>query len=226
MTNINDSKDNTSGIRFDLQFFAEGDPAPEPGPESSNTMMTDPIPAPKPEPETTPEPAKVTDPNPNPNPEPKPDEKPVGAPGKYEAFKIPEGWKFDESVNGVFKELNLTQEQAQKLVDYDVKRQEQFKKVQQDNFSDVMNKWRGEIETTYGNKLPEETANVARFIDQIGGEKKAEIREWLDNSGAGNNPLLFGLFATAGKMLAEDKFIEGKPANSTKSAAEVLYGSK
>jgi len=57
----------------------------------------------------------------------KPD-KPEGAPEKYEAFKVPEGVTIDETAATEFgalaKELNLTQENAQKLVDYQIKFQQ------------------------------------------------------------------------------------------------------
>src|SRR5262245_3138783 len=50
---------------------------------------------------------------------------PEGAPEKYEAFKLPEGYEFDKdsltSAQALFKELNLPQASAQKLVDMYVK---------------------------------------------------------------------------------------------------------
>ena len=56
--------------------------------------------------------------------EPKPeDKKPdaAGVPEKYADFKVPDGFKFDEKAlteaTAAFKELGLSQEKAQKLVD-------------------------------------------------------------------------------------------------------------
>src|SRR5262245_66464568 len=81
---------------------------------------------------------KETTPTETPKQEAKPDDKtssllnkdrekdtPSGAPEKYEAFKVPEGHEINEDtakeVGALFKELNLTQGQGQKLVDYWVK---------------------------------------------------------------------------------------------------------
>ncbi len=56
------------------------------------------------------------------------EEKPAGAPEQYEAFKVPEGVTIDETAATEFgtlaRELNLTQENAQKLVDYQIKFQQ------------------------------------------------------------------------------------------------------
>src|SRR5258705_2652378 len=47
---------------------------------------------------------------------------PTGAPEKYGDWKLPEGYALDTGVSEdgskLFKELNLTQDQAQKLVDF------------------------------------------------------------------------------------------------------------
>src|SRR6266852_5763511 len=52
--------------------------------------------------------------------EPKKEEPVIGAPEKYADFRVPEGFKFDPEAlteaQATFKELGLTQDQAQKLV--------------------------------------------------------------------------------------------------------------
>jgi hypothetical protein len=56
---------------------------------------------------------------------PKEEAQPVGAPEKYEDFKLPEGMpvnkEMTEGFKSVAKKLNLTQSQAQDLVDFSAK---------------------------------------------------------------------------------------------------------
>src|SRR5262245_3839641 len=52
----------------------------------------------------------------------KSDEPPTGAPAEYTSFKVPDGYELDTAVAAeagkIFKEMNLNQDQAQKLVDF------------------------------------------------------------------------------------------------------------
>src|SRR5262245_53151779 len=93
----------------------------------------------QPSPPTTPTPPPSPPPTTPPEPKEEPGEKqsllnekpPVVAPEKYEDFKVPEGYTLDGEVgkeaSAMFKELNLPQEAAQRLVDFYVKQtQEAF----------------------------------------------------------------------------------------------------
>src|SRR5712671_1685898 len=85
-------------------------PTPEKKPEGQS-FLTQTHEAPKEEPKEG-----------DPKPEDKPKDPPaVGAPDKYADFKVPDGFKFDEKAlteaTAAFKELGLSQEKAQKLVD-------------------------------------------------------------------------------------------------------------
>src|SRR6266850_2111484 len=86
-------------------------PTPEKKPEGQSFLTQIP---PKEEPK--PEPKEG-----DPKPEDKPKEPAEGAPEKYADFKVPDGFKFDPTAlteaQATFKELNLTKDQAQKLVD-------------------------------------------------------------------------------------------------------------
>ena len=54
-----------------------------------------------------------------------------------------------------------------------------------------------------------------------------ELRQWLDSSGAGNNPHLVKFIARMGKEMAEPSFVRGgETTGREKSAAEVLYPNK
>lgn len=150
----------------------------------------------------------------------KPD-KPEGAPEKYEAFKVPEGVSLDETAATEFgalaKELNLTQESAQKLVDYQVK----FQQAQKAKLDAIVKKeaedWAAESLKEYKR---EELADARR------GFKSApkEVQEMLAACGFDNHKAFIGFFATVGKSLKEDKFETGKgKGGQVKSAASIIY---
>lgn len=150
----------------------------------------------------------------------KPD-KPEGAPEKYEAFKVPEGVTIDETAATEFgalaKELNLTQENAQKLVDYQVK----FQQAQNAKLDALTRKqsddWRAETLKAY---KPEELADARR------GFKSApkDVQQMLAACGFDNHKSFVEFFATVGKSLKEDKFETGKgKGGQVKTTANVIY---
>ena len=149
------------------------------------------------------------------------EEKPAGAPEKYEAFTVPEGFKIDDSAVKEFgdlaRELNLTQESAQKLVDYQVK-------FQQANYArlDELNKKQSEewaAETMKAFKK-EDLADARR------GFKSApkEVQQMLATCGFDNHKAFVDFFMRVGKSLKEDKFETGKGrGGSDKPTANVIY---
>ena len=149
------------------------------------------------------------------------EEKPAGAPDQYEAFKVPEGVTIDETAATEFgtlaKELNLTQENAQKLVDYQIK----FQQAQNAKLDALTRKqsddWRAETLKSY---KPEELADARR------GFKSApkDVQEMLAACGFDNHKSFVEFFATAGKSLKEDKFETGKgKGGQVKTTANVIY---
>lgn len=148
------------------------------------------------------------------------EEKP-GAPEQYEAFKVPEGVTIDETAATEFgtlaKELNLTQENAQKLVDYQIK----FQRAQNAKLDALTRKqsddWRAETLKAY---KPEELADARR------GFKSApkDVQQMLAACGFDNHKSFVEFFATVGKSLKEDKFETGKgKGGQVKTTANVIY---
>lgn len=149
------------------------------------------------------------------------EEKPAGAPEQYEAFKVPEGVTIDETAATEFgtlaRELNLTQENAQKLVDYQIK----FQQAQNAKLDALTRKqsddWRAETLKAY---KPEELADARR------GFKSApkDVQEMLAACGFDNHKSFVEFFATVGKSLKEDKFETGKgKGGQVKTTANVIY---
>lgn len=145
------------------------------------------------------------------------DPKPVTLPEKYEV-KAPEGMTVDqkllEGLTPVFKKHNLTQEAVQELADAYVpmvKAQEDAQRQSSLNsFKDLVEGWRSETLTKLGADSDKELASAAKFINQMSETKEeaTQLREFLDETGAGNFWLLVKLFNRAGKKISSDSFVE------------------
>ena len=163
------------------------------------------------------------------------------APENYAPFTLPqefdtESAEFQETMSeaqGLFKELNLTQAQAQKLVDFYSKRwiggaaqqEELLKKLVQAE----TDRW-GEATKRHpefgGANLNKSKLWVQRAINQLGG---SELLNALDRvTGAINHPAIWACFAKLGRdYFSEDKFIRGANTravdNSPAGIAHRLY---
>ena len=117
-----------------------------------------------------------------------------GAPEKYEAFKVPEGFEMPEEttkeVQTMFKDLNLSQEAGQKLIDYYAKQSQQAAEAPFKLWQQTQEKWQNDVKSDpeIGSKLTEVKTTVAKAIDGLGDAKLAnDFREAMDYTGAGNN---------------------------------------
>ncbi|WP_374312445.1 hypothetical protein [Dongia sp.] len=155
----------------------------------------------------------------------KKDEKPAGAPEAYADFKAPEGVELDKDILSEFvpfaKELNLTQENAQKLVDFGAKIiTKQFEAIEAQHV-----KWAEDARADPeigGDKLPANLALGKRVIDFAGG---AELRKELNDSGFGNNPALIKAFAKLGKLISDDMLERGQPSAGQVDPLAKMYPS-
>lgn len=155
---------------------------------------------------------------------PEGDKQPV-APEKYE-FTAPEGVVLDAEAVAAFepvaREMNLTNEQAQKLVEL----QTQFVQKQQQQWDQTVESWVSAIKTDKeigGEALKQNITLAQRAISEYG---TPELQAALDSTRMGNHPELVRVFARIGKAMAEDTFVGGsKPAAQKKSDADVLFGS-
>lgn len=147
---------------------------------------------------------------------------PQGAPEAYE-FAAPEGQQFDPAVIDAFsdvaRELNLSQDAAQKVLDkvapvLHSRQLEQIEAVK----TDWANQTRGDTELG-GAKLDENLATAKRALDQYG---TPELKNMLNETGLGNQPEVIRLFYRVGKTLSQDSFVGGV-ATDSKSAADILY---
>lgn len=153
-------------------------------------------------------------------------DKPQGAPEKYE-FVAPEGKQFDAEIIGNFsevaKELNLTQDAAQKLVETMGPKiaERQLAQVQA-----VQNEWMqaSQVDKEFGgDKLNENLAVAKKALDSFG---TPELRSLLQQSGLGNNPEVIRFMYRAGKAISEDTFVGNSPGAGGKSTGPQDFNAK
>lgn len=150
--------------------------------------------------------------------------KPKGAPEKYEAFKLPDGITINAEVEKEFvalaKELNIPQDKAQALIDIQVKASKRVDEESKQVFENLKKEWTEKTLKDLGSEKDKSLAYAAKFLDKVGDK---DLRKFLDESGLGNHPSLVKAFIEAGKLMAEDSFVEGKPTYEGKTYAEILY---
>jgi hypothetical protein len=204
---------------------------PEPGPQRSsdgtllNQQTIPPTPTdssstpPSPEPKEPPKDPASTDPKDDKSTilnKKDGDKAPTGAPEKYEDFKLPEGLKLEpkalEAATAVFKDLNLDQAGAQRLVDFHA---EQLKAAIDGPFKtvvDLKSSWETELKSTYGKDIePGGKLNVqiGRFIDSMPAKVASEFREAMDLTLAGSNPAFVAAMKWVSEQLAEGAPVKG-----------------
>jgi len=151
------------------------------------------------------------------------------APEKYEDFKAPEGVVLDGEVvsefQAVAKELNLSQENAQKVIDRLAPKIAQKTSAQiNDAVAKARTEW-GETSKTDkefgGDKLTENLGVAKKALDAFG---TPELRNLLNETGLGNHPEVVRFFYRAGKAINEDRLVTGgRPAGQGKDDPRVMY---
>ena len=158
-------------------------------------------------------------------------EKPEGAPESYGDFKEPEGVKFDDQVIGTFKEvakeLNLSQEKAQGVLD---KMGPILAQRQIENIQAVSKQWeeRSRADKELSADWNRSMAAIARVRDRFSrgpdGTVDADIDEFL-RLPIGNHPGCLKLLARAGHAIGEAGFPRGSAAGDGKVSPEAFYKS-
>lgn len=151
-----------------------------------------------------------------------------GAPETYADFKLPEGVEVDEKLlpdfQSALKDLNATQEQAQSLVDMQVKQMQSMVEAQNQAWADTRKAWveAGQTDAEFGKGKYDESADIARFaIREIGGLPLAKA---LEETGMGDHPELFRAFFRIGKLMKEDGITFGEAAKpAAKGIADRIY---
>lgn len=208
------------------------DPTPStPAPSGTPApVVTPPVAAAPPAP---PEPAKPPEVAKPPEAE-KPAEapKPV-VPEKYDytALKLPEGMTLDTpllaAVEPIFKELGIDQAGASKLVEAHAKALAAAEVTREADFKTWManqvTQHKAALKSEWGLQYDVNTTLAQRGMARV---CSPAMKALLDETGLGNHPEFVKAFLQVGKMVSEDTPPNGGvPTSTTRSAAEVLYGS-
>lgn len=162
-----------------------------------------------------------------------------GAPEKYEAFKVPDGFVLDDKVaaeaSELFKASGLSQEAAQKMVDfYTAKTQEAFQQPYK-AYKDMREGWVKEVKADpeIGGKLDQVKITIGKALDGLGDPKLAEnFKAAMDLTGAGDNPAFIKAFYKMAQALTEGSSVVGRgpsaggqtaPGQGRVTAAKALF---
>ena len=175
-----------------------------------------------------------------PAPEPKPDgEKPAPAavPEKYEFKPIEgftlEGETFDKAV-GMFKEAGLSQDAAQKFVEFHADALRAATEGPYKLWQDTQDAWLDELRSDpkIGKSIDngEVGASVSKMISALPVEQATAFREALNFTGAGNNPAIVRGLYELSRQFSEPGHVQGQspvpskaPGTGRPSPAAALY---
>jgi hypothetical protein len=147
------------------------------------------------------------------------------APEEYAEFTLPEGTTLDEAGLSEFKsfakEQDLTQEQAQKVIEFGGAKIKAMTEAPYKLWAETQTKWQAEVKADpeIGGTKYEESVKTAALVFQPGeanpfvksdAEAKA-LKDALNMTGAGNNPVMVKLFVKMGAMLKEPGSLSGGP---------------
>lgn len=151
------------------------------------------------------------------------------SPESYADFDMPEGSEVDasvlESASVVMKDLGLSQEQGQKLVDWYAGQVQAGSDKQVDAFNQMTGEWQEQSKNDkeFGGDKFEESVGIARAaIDKFG---TPELKQLLSDHGVGNHPEVVRFMVRVGQLTQEDN-----PGNTggnsigSKDHASILYG--
>jgi hypothetical protein len=172
---------------------------------------------------------------------------PSGVPEKYE-FKAPDNYTLDpaayEAALPIFKELGLTNDQAQKLIDIQVQRELALAKAPQDAVETMRKDWRGKAEADPDIKATVDKnsgktgmdavkINIARVFNVLPQDLQGELRDAMNLTGAGDHPAMIKAFNKLSAFITEGSHVAGanpsalgqtKPGTNTRpTAAEAMY---
>ena len=161
------------------------------------------------------------------------------APATYTDFSVPEGHTLDaaaiESATPLFRELGLSQDQAQKLVDF---YSTQVGKINAENegyMETLRTQWREELKADkdIGGKLDQVKVEIGRTLDRLPPVVRDNFKAAMDMTGAGDHPAVIKAIHAFALLIGEGTHVSGggpSPDGQSKtgvasrpSAAQSMY---
>ncbi len=155
-------------------------------------------------------------------------DKAAGAPEEYADFAVPEGVEMDADVltefKGIAKELGISQEAAQKLIDLQSSMEAKRADSLQQALADQSQQWMDQVKNDKEFGGENYDSNVALAVKTIEAFGSPELRTVLNDSGLGNHPELVKFCHRIGKAISDDNLVLGGTQTGRKSDEEVFYG--
>lgn len=156
----------------------------------------------------------TNEPKEEPTPEPKPE------PEIEYNFKFPDEIKVVDTevakLKELSKELKLSNEQAQKFVDFTVSQVKFFGKKAEQDFKTMRADWLKQTKETY---TEEQIGNAGKVAKEVGGQKFMEL---LETTGLADNPLVVGFLEKISVNYRNDKTVVGKPNGGEPTREQIL----
>lgn len=138
-----------------------------------------------------------------------------GAPESYSDFTAPEGQTLDKDLiaeaTPIFKEMNLTQEQAQKLVDFYSKSAGGINAKLEQSVTDMQVEWRKQVlaDKDLGPQIEKVKVEIGRAKDRLPAEVRTAFDEALNLTGMGDHPALVKAIYEFSKLVNEGTHVSG-----------------
>lgn len=145
--------------------------------------------------------------------EKKPDATP--APDTYATFAAPEGYTLDpkaiESAVPIFKDLGLSQDQAQRLVDFHTQAMLSAAKAPQETHDAMRNDWRNKVQTDpeMGHRLDTVKTDIGRALSHLDPALAKDFKSAMDLTGAGDHPAFVKAMWKLSQFITEGKHVAG-----------------
>jgi hypothetical protein len=141
---------------------------------------------------------------------------PAGAPEKYTDFKLPEGIKLEgdqlTAATTLFKESGLSQDAAQKMVDFHVAQLKATAEAPLAAYQAQREAWQtaAKADPEIGPKLAAVKETLGRAYDSLGDPALvAEFKAAMDLTGVGDNPAFIKAFYRFAQRVTEGKHVAG-----------------
>lgn len=138
-------------------------------------------------------------------------------PETYADFTLPEGMEVDvlalDNATPIFKELGLTQDQAQQLVSFYAEQVQAGSQQQIDDFNQLMTDWKTQSknDSEFGGEKFGENLKIAQSaISKYG---TPGLKQLLEDHGVGNHPEMIRFMVKVGNTLKED--VPGEEGGAT-----------
>jgi hypothetical protein len=146
-------------------------------------------------------------------------------PPEYTDFTLPEGAAVDaaalDSAKAVFKELGLTQVQAQKLVEFQATRDKSNNETIANAIATQRQQWLEQVnkDPELGPKIDAVKQEIGKAYTHLPPDVVKEFRSAMDFTGAGDNPAFIKAFYGFAKLVNEGKHITGGGPSAEGQAA-------